>query len=511
MEAKYSFSGFDGVFLTARVDNRTGKQKLVMTLEDESGKVLASDSINCIHTAVMDINLEQAIDAYPDEDKHVEFINAHTSENQQVDLVPSERFLAFKSWVQGVAEAGPDAFVFQSELEAAAGFAYPIASKLLSFVVRNTSGCLDFFFDNLEQCRFEGEWHEPSLMANLRALSGVIGSMTVEQRAYVAGCMLSAEYPLSVFKDFTSLPGVADYLSHKLLNGGYPVNVLKEFAGLPGIAEHLLIIDPELKPVCDLFIKGKQFYDYSIPDSLDQALKYGSVATLPELIAGKALGEGSYLSEHWFTGHSWDVKGTLRGEEFGAYDGQGFYLAVHGPLLSPDRIRQAFSDGLDKVSVKLSQDEFNDLFNGKLPGGEKLSVYDFEELITLESGNFAVMKSVYDSEKDVETQVLKEIDPFGHYIIRMPLAIAQQTKSDYHTKEEFLNNPLVQARAGTKQFLEAYFDKVKGSSGVGNWYRFGDASSPRARFLFVNLDNGGLSYHYLGTNGRFVGVARDTD
>ena len=74
-----------------------------------------------------------------------------------------------------------------------------------------------------------------------------------------------------------------------------------------------------------------------------------------------------------------------------------------------------------------------------------------------------------------------------------------------------MENPLVIARAGTLEHIEAYFEKAKHKNGtLGNWHRFGeiDFRQPQGRLLFVNDTYYGIyGYNYLDNNGSFVGVA----
>ena len=80
-------------------------------------------------------------------------------------------------------------------------------------------------------------------------------------------------------------------------------------------------------------------------------------------------------------------------------------------------------------------------------------------------------------------------EPFGRYAIWMPAEAAKITASGTHDKTNFMENPLVIARAGTLEHIEAYFEKAKHTDGtVGNWHRFGeiDFRQPQACLLFVN-------------------------
>lgn len=447
---KRPFNGFPGVYLTALVGD-DGRQELVMTYEDESGTVLARDAINCIHTAVAQVPLDEVIKTYSDEDETARLINARSSEKlMEVNLEPAEKFTAFKSWVAGIAEAGPNAFLIQSEIESVARFAYPISSKLLGFIARINPEYLDLFLSNVERkCVFNRGWHEPSLIANLKSLTNCLDSMTDEQKSHVADCIISADYPINVLKEFISLPGITNHLSTKC---------------------------PELSSIIKLIKQGKPFYESNTPKALEQALAYGSVATLPQLIAGKALADkNNYLWQNLYTALSEEVIGT--------YEGKEYFVIVHGGgILTPARMKKAINKGLINGSAELSQEEFDNALTGNV-NGKTIPVYTSIDEIT---------------------------DPLGHYAIKIPLEMIKKTKSGQQTKEEFMNNPLVLARNGGTQNLEAYFNKAQLNNTVGNYYWLErDASTPQGRLLFVLDSSGGhgLDYDYLDVYGGFVGVA----
>ena len=94
----------------------------------------------------------------------------------------------------------------------------------------------------------------------------------------------------------------------------------------------------------------------------------------------------------------------------------------------------------------------------------------------------------------------------------MPYELAKETKSGYHKKKGFLENPLVIARNGGLENLEEYYEKAKDSDNdLGNWYNYDnsrDALVPHGRLLFLDNDHIGLSGNdNLDDYGRFVGVA----
>ncbi|HLC46942.1 MAG TPA: hypothetical protein VJI75_04355, partial [Candidatus Nanoarchaeia archaeon] len=93
----------------------------------------------------------------------------------------------------------------------------------------------------------------------------------------------------------------------------------------------------------------------------------------------------------------------------------------------------------------------------------------------------------------------------------MPYNMAQDTKSGWHKKKPFLENPLVIARAaGSLDQLEAFYEKAKDSDGdLGNYHPFEgrDASVSQGRVLFADDYHNGLGGDDdLDNGGRFVGV-----
>jgi hypothetical protein len=102
-------------------------------------------------------------------------------------------------------------------------------------------------------------------------------------------------------------------------------------------------------------------------------------------------------------------------------------------------------------------------------------------------------------------------NPFGRYGVVMDLEIAKATTSGYQPKGEFMENPLVIARAGTLEHLENYFEKAKSSEDkVGSWHPFNniDSSTAQGRLLFLDYSYSGLSGNdLLYYDGLFVGVA----
>jgi len=265
----------------------------------------------------------------------------------------------------------------------------------------------------------------------------------------------------------------------------------------------------------NLVKNGKTFYsDKKINDeyvgvqlALEEAQKYiqsnnGTIATMPYLIAGKThavntnaqgnktRNDSHYLWKDWFTALSEEYIGI---DEKGIFTtkGKSVLITLHGGgILTPERIKKAYNDGLTpQNAAKLEQTEFKNILKGILPNNEQIQIYKLE---------------------DIKNN--KIINPFGKYAVAQDLEKAKGYASGYHNKTKFLENPIVHARAGTKEYLDTYFELAKKSedSTVGCWHRLNetDPKVPSGRLLFLNSSYGGLNgYDDLNDNGRFVGVA----
>ena len=248
---------------------------------------------------------------------------------------------------------------------------------------------------------------------------------------------------------------------------------------------------------------GKPFYSdkrdskgnwIGVSVALREALDYvgveGVVASMPYLIAGKSqAGKSNCLWKDWFTALSEENIGVDKSGKFVAA-GNPVVVTVHGGgILTPDRIMQAYSEGLTgQNAAKLRDEEFDNLLEGVLPSGESVGIYTVE---------------------DVQDGRIPNL--FGRYAVVMDFETAKSKSSGFHSKIDFMNNELVFARAGTLDYLDVYFDKAKDSEGkVGNWHRLNeiDPNQPQGRVLFLDNNYVGLmGYGSLSDGGRFVGVA----
>ncbi len=263
------------------------------------------------------------------------------------------------------------------------------------------------------------------------------------------------------------------------------------------------IVEPrEFNFSIDDILNGETFYSnqkdkenyVGLPIALDEALKHagrkGIVATMPELIAAKVRADKSHkFWKQWYTVHTEENIGTDKKGRFYGRNEPVLIVVNGGGILTPERIRQAYSDGLVGHSARYTEDEFNELLDGKLPDGSSLTLYPYDKI-----------------EKGVSGLPHR----FG---VVMPYQAAKETKSGYHKKKEFLGNPLAITRNGGRENLEEYYEKAKDSEDdLGNWHVYDnarDASVPQGRLLFLVSSHNGLvgNNFLLGDIGRFVGVA----
>ena len=256
-------------------------------------------------------------------------------------------------------------------------------------------------------------------------------------------------------------------------------------------------------PMYDLddILKGRTFHSEERDDNgnyigvviaLQEALDYvgdkGIIATMPEMIAAKVQAEKEHdFWQKWYTVHTEENIGIDKKGIFYNRDDPVLVVINGGGILTPERIKEAYAEGLIGNSAKYREEEFDDLLEGKLPDGTPITLYLFE---------------------DIKNGVSNLPHRFG---VVMPYETAQGTSSRYHQKKEFLENPLVIARNGGLENLEEYYENAKYSDGdLGNYHPFDgrDASVPQGRLLYLNDDYYGLNGHNdLDNNGRFVGVA----
>jgi hypothetical protein len=147
-----------------------GRQVLrIEQINTETEEILQFDQLDCIHTAVQDISIEDYNDGDLSKDLYEDLLRARADgEVRIINLEPEEKFKAFKSWVAGIAEAGVEAFELQTEIEMANEFAYPITNILLNFLMKVDNKFMQMYLLKTEQdSMFHGVRHEAFLIAKL--------------------------------------------------------------------------------------------------------------------------------------------------------------------------------------------------------------------------------------------------------------------------------------------------------------------------------------------------------
>ena len=248
-------------------------------------------------------------------------------------------------------------------------------------------------------------------------------------------------------------------------------------------------------------IRGTTFYSdkkedskwIGLPIALREALTFatpaGIVASAPEFIAAKTKTEKTHdFWKNWYTVHTEENIGIDKKGRFYTKNKPVLVVVHGGGILTPERIEQAYTEGLVDHSAKYTQKEFDELLEGKITGtSSTLPLFRLEE---------------------IKVGISSLPHRFG---IIMPYETAQKTNSGYHQKKPFLENPLVLARAGTLEHLEKFYEKSKHTDGdLGNYHPFKgrDPQQPQGRVLFVSNNYDGLSgFSILDISGRFVGVA----
>lgn len=200
-EARFPFLRED-VFLVAQVDPITGKQILRMEQVGEGGSIVREDALDCIHTAICDIPAGEFAETVVKEDFAESTLRIRSSENlREIQLSPEERFIAFRSWVAGIAEAGVDAFEIQGEIDTAAQLQFPITSRLLRFISQVDLTFLPTYLEHVDRMsQHEGVRERSYLLACLLPVLDILArDVLVPNRTEVLDIIFSMNPPLELF------------------------------------------------------------------------------------------------------------------------------------------------------------------------------------------------------------------------------------------------------------------------------------------------------------------------
>ena len=191
-------------------------------------------------------------------------------------------------------------------------------------------------------------------------------------------------------------------------------------------------------------------FSHALSKASSRATPYGIICTVPQLVAGmveapknhflwKGIKKYSRIScrNYRFTQldalseeHvSEDIEGKF------AKKGEKVVVTIHG-----GGVRYLFDEYLGKMKYHFYKNE-EDVkkfleTEGELPTGETIPMYCLE---------------------DVRAE--KVIDPFGRYGVVVPLGEIDSFERNI-SQREFINNPLILARAGSPEYLERLFDRI---------------------------------------------------
>ncbi len=163
----------DDVFLCPEVNTKTGHQQVrLQKIDNKTGEIEFEDSIYCIHVCIALITPDEHKRYYTDPDFHEKFdeisLNIRSTSNlNEIDLSPEEKFVALKSWAEGIAEAGMNAFTVQNNIDLASGIAAPLTGTLMRFMLKIDSVFLQDYLAYVERiCSVDGVVHKTSFVAN---------------------------------------------------------------------------------------------------------------------------------------------------------------------------------------------------------------------------------------------------------------------------------------------------------------------------------------------------------
>jgi hypothetical protein len=251
--------------------------------------------------------------------------------------------------------------------------------------------------------------------------------------------------------------------------------------------ERSLILEREINVVKSL--EGESFYDSSIPNALKKAQTHikngGFVASMPNILAWRAKDQDSDAWAPWYTTFSEENVGM-------ASQKKSVVIAVHGGgiLSTPERIQNAYKEGLtEQGAARFTKKEFDDLLEGKLPNGNKISIYSFN-----------------DFKKGINHLPMQ-------YAVVLDFDTARKSKSGEDLKIDSLrDNPLFAVRAGGVEQANAFLDmakKVYTDSRITNNHRFKeiDPTQPQGRLLMISPNI--TDVYHLKTKGHFVAITSE--
>ena len=226
-----------------------------------------------------------------------------------------------------------------------------------------------------------------------------------------------------------------------------------------------------------------------IYDALINAGEYardgGFIPTMPEFI--EALGEVPKRNKLWRRGYVTRTEEYIGIDRDGKFVDKGDYafIVVHGEGITADRIKDEYEP--DDYSIKLTDDEFDDLLNGILPNKNTVTIHTFEEF----------MKKVKKEDKSSRYYELP-----AYYGIVLDYKDIKGLPTHIYNEKELMVNPLILARCGgKKEVMKRYFEKAMSSPGIKGTIATGLPNFFKYRFVEPTEPEGWLVEHNKGFYG----------
>ncbi len=233
----------------------------------------------------------------------------------------------------------------------------------------------------------------------------------------------------------------------------------------------------------DVRMEAEIFYDSYLPDALQRALEYagedGYVASLPALLHARV--NAAYDNIIWNTWFNPNTEESL----IRTPQGNHVVVTVHGGGIfdSPARFTRLFLADTSRFceigftglfAAKITRRESYNVLDGKMPDGNEIPVYPFDEF---RSGIRNLPR---------------------RYAVVMDFETAKQCRSGYEPFETLKEDPLMITRAGGAEAAEVYLDKARDrhhTVKMGFWHPFNsinDLDQPQARIPALAGNKGGV-------------------
>ncbi len=208
------------------------------------------------------------------------------------------------------------------------------------------------------------------------------------------------------------------------------------------------------------------FDDSYLPDALRRALEYagdkGFVASIPQLLHARVT--ATYENIIWNTWFNPNTEENL----ITTPQVNRVVVTVHGGgiFASPDRFEKLFRASTDRKSEfgftglfagKITQQEANDVIEGRMPDGSEIPIYSFDEF----SRGIDKLPRRYGVVTDFE--------------------MAKNSACGYVSFDTLKDDPVMIVRSGGVEAASAYLDKAQArnnTSKMGSWHPFNNIDTP---------------------------------